>query len=186
MKKLILIPLICLTLLFAACGYDEFDPEKYVGDGLRTAFGVIVDQNQHFYNDVFVLGHLKANEKKAVKKDGKTYAPVTDSEFGSYDELVSALKATYTDDCVTQILDNYDCYIDIDGALFVDTDADYTSRKAVKWERDPAFEAEFEGKTENSFTMEYRFTCGKKDELDEFTFVRVENGYRLTELQYVD
>jgi len=186
LKKLIIIPFICLTLLFASCESGEFDPEKYVGEGLRTAFGAIVDSNQHFYNDVFVLGHLKADESKAVKKDGKTYAPVTDKEYAGYDELVSALKATYTDDCVTQILDNYDCYTDIDGKLYVDTNKDYTERKGVKWDRDRGVEAEFEGKTENSFTMEYRFTCGKKDELDEFTFVRVENGYRLTELQYVD
>ena len=49
---------------------DEFDPDEYVGEGLLTLFGIEVDNNQYFYNEVFVLGHLKVDESKSVKKDG--------------------------------------------------------------------------------------------------------------------
>ncbi len=185
MKKAILPLLLCILLAFSACGYNEFDPDEYVGEGLLTAFGIIVDENQYFYNEVFVLGHLETDEKVTKQVDGKTYARVKDEKIGSYEELTDRLLSVYTEECVKSILENYDFYIDIDGALYYDLSNDENTRGGYKWIRNTEKTPELEGKTENSYTIEYKFDCGKKDELDEFTFVRVEGGYRLAKLQYV-
>ena len=187
MKKRLIIPLLlCLALVLSACGMDAFDPDEYVGEGLLTLFGIEVDNNQYFYNEVFVLGHLKVDESKSVKKDGKTYAPVTDKRINTYDELKRLLSEIYTEDAVMDILENYDFYKDIDGKLYYDLSDKDNTRKGYKWERMKDVAPEIESREENTYVMEYKFACGKKDELDEFTFVRTENGYRLTKLQYVD
>ncbi len=187
MKKRLVIPLLlCLAAVLCSCEADEFNPDKYVGDGVLAVFGVLVDQNQIYYNDVFVLGHLEIDESKTVEKDGRTYALVTDKKYTSYEELKSRMLATYTEDCVNDILENYDIYRDIDGKLYYDLSDKDNVRKGYKWERVREQAPEFEGKTEKSYTMEYKFVCGKKDELTEFTFLRVNQGYRLTKLQYVD
>ena len=186
-KRLVVLPLLlCLAIALCSCEIDEFDPDKYVGEGVLAAFGVLVDQNQIYYNDVFVLGHLEIDENKTVKKDGKTYALVTDDKYASYEELKSRMLATYTPDCVNDILDNYDFYRDIDGALYYDLSDKDNTRQGYKWERVREEAPEFEGKTDNTYTMEYKFVCGKRDELTEFTFLRVDQGYRLTKLQYVE
>jgi hypothetical protein len=187
MKKFICLTLCLITALFflTSCGEDEFDPDKYIGESLQSQFQVLVDANQDFYNNVFVLGHLPVDEKKTVEKDGKTFAPVTDSIYKTYDLLLNGLKGVYTEDAVADILDNYDYYTDIDGKLYFNMEFDGAAKKGVKWERDPAEGQELEKKTEDSYTLEFGFVCGKKDEWDEFTFVRTDLGYRLTKLQYV-
>lgn len=186
MKLRIIALLICLVLLLTACGEKgEFNPDEYIGEGLLTYFGLLIDNNQYFYNEVFALGHLEINEKETVKKDGKTWAKVTDEKINTYEELERRLSSIYTEDCVKEILANYTFYTDIDGALYYDT-ADLTAkRRGKKWVRDTSEAPEFEGKTENSYTLEYTFKCGKGDEMDEFLIVSTDAGYRLTKLQYV-
>ncbi len=185
MKRIIALAII-IMLLFTACGKDEFDPEKYVGESLLTNFGMLVDMNQLLYNNVFVLGHLEVDESKAFEKDGKKYAPVTDKVYTSYDVLKNVVESIYTKECAEDILTNYDLYADVDGVFCLDMSKAENEHKGVKWVRDLDGEVELEERETGKYVMEYRFACGKKDEIDEFTFVNTAGGYRLTELQYVD
>lgn len=184
MRKLAIVLIIVILVVSFVASSKKFDPETYVSEGLQTSFGILVDSNQMFYNEVFALGHLKTDKNKTVKEDGKKWVLVTDSRFPTYEALREGLSSTYTEDCVVKILIDYPIYKDIDGKLYLDADA--TPKEGVKWVRDKEREAEFEGRTENSYTMEYRFTAGKKDELDEFTFRRDTASYRITEFIYVD
>lgn len=185
MKRIIALAAV-IMLFFTACGKDEFDPETYISPGQLSRYGMMVDTNQMMYNDVFVLGHLDIDESAVFKKDGKTYAPVKSDIYKSYDILKGVLETVYTDECVKDILETYDFYKDIDGVLCYDmSDADNT-RTGTKWVRNPDIEAEVEEKEDGRCVLEYRFDCGKKDEIDEFEFVNTDKGYRLTALQYVD
>ncbi len=188
MKRIIaaLIALITVFTLFASCGSKEFDADKYISESLLVAFKLLVNSNQDFYNNVFVLGHLKVDEKKAFEKDGKKYAPVVDKKYASYQALVDSLKITYTEDCVSRILADYPVYSDIDGVFCYNLTDGKIVTEGRKWVLDPEKKPELEGKGADYYIVEYRFTEGKHDELDEFKFVRSGTQYRLDELQYVD
>lgn len=184
MKKIAIALIIVILAVSFFASSKKFDPETYVSEGLQISFGILVDANQMFYNEVFALGHLETDKTKVVKEDGKKWVLVTDKRFPTYEALKEGLRSTYTEDCVVKIFIDYPIYKDIDGKLYLDADA--TPQEGVKWVRDKEKIGEFEGKTEKSYTMEYRFTAGRKSELDEFTFRRDAASYRITEFIYVD
>lgn len=187
LKKTISLFFCVLILIFSLCSCeDEFDPDEYIGEGLLTQFSILVDANQHFYNEVFVLSHLPVNEDESFEYEGKTYAPVNDTLYTSYDKLIEHLNGIYTEEAVEDILENYDYYRDIDGKLCFDMAYADSAKKGVKWERDPEWKPELEGKKDGMYTVEFGFKCGQKDEIDEFDFVRTDAGNRLTKLQYVN
>ena len=168
----------------------EFNPDNYVSEAQLSIFINYVKLNQHFYNDVFVLDHLKIDESKAFTDDkGVKWAPVTDEMYKTYDSLVQALYGTYTEEAVKKILKDYPIYADVNGVFCYNTEDLNRERKGNKWLLNEDKEIELEGRTEDSFTLEFRFYCEKDDEIDEFTFVRTGNGindgYRLTELHAV-
>ena len=179
--------LLIVVLLFAlaSCG-DKFDEKKYIGEGLLTRLGILVDANQTYYNDVFVMGRLEYDEKTTVKKDGKTYALVTDSIYTTYEALETSLKDVYLEDEAERILKEYNYYTDIDGKLYIDLSKTEVPTKGHKWVRDRTEQPELEGSGEDFYIIEFYFRDGKSDELDEFKFVNTKKGYRLTVLQEVD
>lgn len=188
---------VALVMAFGLCACEsntiekdgEFNPDSYISEAQLSIFINYVNLNQEFYNDVFVLGHLEADTENIIEKDGKTWVPVTDTKFKSYDELVEALYGTYTDEAAEKILSDYPIYADIDGKLYYDMSSEENIRSGRKWVLNTDGEIELEEKTDDSFTVEFRFTCNKRKEIDEFTFVRVgegiNDGYRLTELHEV-
>lgn len=184
-----------LIMLLSLCSCEsntirkngEFNPDMYVSEAQLSIFINLVNLNQYYYNEVFVNGHLAVDETKATEKDGKTWAPVTDEKFASYDALVAELKAAYTDEAVEAMLADYPVYADIDGVLCYDISAEQTAAKHI-WVLDEDREIELEKRTDEGFTIEFRFADQDKpkhDELEEFTFIRVGNGvnegYRMTE-----
>lgn len=196
MKKLSAL-LIAVTMVFCLCACEsntiekdgEFNPDSYISEAQLSVFINYVNLNQEFYNDVFVLGHLEADTENVIEKDGKKWAPVTDTTYKSYDEFVEALYGTYTDEAVQKILSEYPIYADIDGTFCYDMSDAENTRTGRKWVLNTDGEIELEEKSEDSYTVEFRFTCDKRKEIDEFTFVRVgdgiNEGYRLTELHEV-
>lgn len=176
---------ILMLLSFAACGND-FDPDTYVGEGVKTRLGVLVDANQTFYNEVFVLGRLAVDEKSEKEYDGKSYAPVTDTAYPDYQSLELALKEVYTDDAVKDILKQYDFYKDIDGKLCLDMSSSEASNSGNKWKYDRSTSPELKDMTDNSYTFRYAFISGEEQKNCDFTFVNTESGYRLAELKPVD
>ena len=69
MRKLAIVLIIVILVVSFVASSKKFDPETYVSEGLQTSFGILVDSNQMFYNEVFALGHLKTDKNK-------TYAQV--------------------------------------------------------------------------------------------------------------
>ena len=189
--------LIALAMAFALCACEsntiekdgEFNPDSYISEAQLSIFINYVNLNQEFYNDVFVLGHLEADTENTFEKDGKTWAPVTDTKYKSYDELVEALYGTYTDEAAQKILSDYPIYADVDGKFCYDMSNEENVKTGKKWVLNTDGEIELEEKSEDSYTVEFRFTCDRHKEIDEFTFVhineKVNDGYRLTELHEV-
>ena len=178
----------CLLILLGtvSCGKEELQSDKYIGEGLLVTFKVMVDCNQEFYNDIFVLGHLDVDKEKQFEKDGITWAPVVSEKYKTYDDLLSAMRSVYTEDCVQAILKKYDFYADVDGVLCFNTAFADKVESGKKWVRTDDWTPEVEEKGEAYYQVEYKFYAGKSDEIDEFRFDKTTNGYRLTELQRVD
>ncbi len=176
---------LALALTFTGCKAEELRPEEYISEAALTQCRIKVMANQRFYNDVFVLGHLKVDEGKKFKKDGKTYAPVVDGLYHSYQDLKNDLDQTYTNDCVDKILKTYDCYIDIDGKLCFDMSFSDNVEKGIKYVLGDKHEPELEDINGNVYEIEFYFVCGKKDEMHTFEFVKEDSSYLLTELTQV-
>lgn len=185
MKKIIAFVLcFAIVFLFAGCKADELRPEEYISEAALTQCRIRVMANQRFYNDVFVLGHLKVDESKKFDKDGKTYAPVDDL-YHTYQELKDDLSQTYTSECVDSILSTYDFYKDIDGKLCFDLSCSDKIKKGTKYVLGDKHEPELEGTDGNVYEIEFYFVCGKKDEMHTFEFVKVDSAYLLKELTQV-
>lgn len=187
MRSKIIFIFLSVIIVFSLCSCDEeFNPDKYITEGLKTNLGLLVDANQTYYNNVFVMGRLDYDESQTVEKDGKTYALVTDRIYTSYEYLETSLKEIYIDEEAERILRDYNYYTDIDGKLYIDLDKTEVPSKGHKWIRDKSEEPELEGTGEDYYILEYYFVDGKSDELDEFKFINTASGYRLTQLQEVD
>lgn len=184
MKKVLSL-FFCLIILasFASCGSNM---DKYIPEAQYVSLALEIDTNQYLYNEVFVLGHLPVDETKTIEQKGKTYALVTDDTYTTMDALKETLRSVYTDEGTDLILKEHNCYKEIDGKLYYDLSAESKIKEEEKWTRIPGEKIDVEGKTDETLTLEYKFECGKKDELDEFTFVLVDGVYKLRELQKVD
>ena len=94
MKRIISVAFCLLMLLgTVACGKEELQSDKYIGEGLLVTFKIMVDCNQEFYNDIFVLGHLDVDKEKQFEKDGVIWAPVVSEKYKTYDDLLNAIRA---------------------------------------------------------------------------------------------
>lgn len=186
MKKIIAFVLcFAIVFLFAGCKADELRPEEYISEAALTQCRIRVMANQRFYNDVFVLGHLKVDESKKFEKDGKTYAPVADSLYQNYQELKDDLSQTYTSECVDRILKTYNYYADVDGKLCFDMSCSDKAEKGIKYVLGDKHEPELEDINGDVYEIEFYFVCGKKDELHTFEFVKQDSAYLLNELTRV-
>ena len=107
-RKFILIILSLLTVISLTACEEDFNADKYIGEGLKTTLGLIVDANQRYYNDIFVMGRLDYDVNQTVEKDGKTYALVTDKIYNSYDYLEQSLNDVYIEQEAERILKEYD------------------------------------------------------------------------------
>lgn len=179
--------LICLImlLLLSGCKSEEIRADEYISEAAVTQCRIKVSANQRFYNDIFVLGHLKVDESKKFEKDGKTYAPVTDSLYHSYQELKDDLAQTYTPECVDNILKTYNYYADIDGVFCFDLSCKDKVKKGIKYVLGTKHDPELEDVNGDIYEVEFYFVCGKKDELHTFNFVKSGSSYFLTELTRV-
>lgn len=167
-----------MALSFCACGKKDVDPETYVGEGLLATFRSLADSNQYFYNEVFVLGHLKVSETTTVTEGKKTYALVTDPRYSNYADLEAALKAVYTDKCAEEILKKYPIYKDIDGSLYLDMSKAPEGKESERWvmnfDKDPVVSRA----KEKEYELDYYFTKGSRTKKKDFDFVRIGNGVR--------
>lgn len=193
MKKIIafLLSLISIICVFSSCGKKEeevtetaFDPDSYVGEGLLTIFGNLVDQNQTFVNEVFIYSHLAVDENNTKEVDGKTYIKVTD-KYSTLDELKEAMNKVYTEQATDNILTQYNYYIDIDGELYFEKSAESNIIDDTKkvFIRDYSKSAEFIDKGDYTYTMAFSFENEKKTTVKNFVFYRMgTNSYKLGEL----
>ena len=185
MKKVICL-LFSVIMIASCCAcqrMDKLDPDEYISEAALTQCTTLLVANQRLYNEVFVLSHLTTDDDNTFEKDGVTYAPVNDSRYSSYSDLVNEIKSIYTEELAEDILDKYNYYKEIDGVFCFDTSCEEKIKEGRKWEYSNKNEIELEGKDGDSYTLEFYFVCGKRDCRQEFDFIKTDSGYKLTEFK---
>ena len=187
MKKFVCLFFALMLFLTLFCGCKNKEEEKkpeelYVSEGDLTECLHIVDSNLDFYNNVFVLGHLAADNKQVKKENGKTYALVTE-KYNNLAQLKYALLQTYSEKYADELLKTYDFYKEFDGKLYFDTSAEENFKTDPKmWERDINYQAEIVNKEGYSLILKYNFVHNKSEKKCEFTFSNIGGRYRLEEM----